>query len=191
MNQSINYSGWEARLKGQVEMSQVETLANDILIANETSANWNEPYWDIETWGIFSDHRESVPAAGQTLRQHSVPITALRLDQILSIPLPTPPSLLRSVSDGGVLFECGAQGGQLLGKPLQHLVLHVGLEGAVEVLEGIWFVHREDLCRGKVHTVSHIHVGFSVKADPCDLEWDEANLCWILCHSRNYSHDKN
>lgn len=51
----------------------------------------------------------------------------------------------RSVSDARILFECGTEGGNLLSTALQHVVLHISLEGAVEVLKGIHFVQGEDL----------------------------------------------
>lgn len=50
-----------------------------------------------------------------------------------------------SVSDSRILFESGTEGGELLSTTLQHVVLHVSLEGAVEVLKGIHFIQGEDL----------------------------------------------
>lgn len=50
-----------------------------------------------------------------------------------------------SVSDSRILFKSGTEGGELLGTALQHVVLHVSLEGAVEILKGIGFIQREDL----------------------------------------------
>lgn len=50
-----------------------------------------------------------------------------------------------SVSDSGVFFERGAESGELFRTSLQHVVLHISLEGAVEVLEGVHFVQRKDL----------------------------------------------
>lgn len=53
--------------------------------------------------------------------------------------------LLPSVSDAGIFFEGGTEGGELLGTTLQHVVLHVCLEGAVKVLKGIHFIQGEHL----------------------------------------------
>jgi len=50
-----------------------------------------------------------------------------------------------SIADPGVLLQGAAQGGDLLRTALQHAALHGRLEGAVEVLEGLRFVQREDL----------------------------------------------
>lgn len=50
-----------------------------------------------------------------------------------------------SVTDSRVLFERGAEGGELLCTALQHVVLHISLERAVEVLEGLSFIQRKDL----------------------------------------------
>lgn len=57
-----------------------------------------------------------------------------------------------SVADSRVLFERDTQGGHLLSTALQHVVLHVSLEGAVEVLKGIGFVQREDLTEDMTET---------------------------------------
>lgn len=50
-----------------------------------------------------------------------------------------------SVSDSRILFECGTEGGYLLSTTLQHVIPHISLEGAVEVLKGIHFIQGEDL----------------------------------------------
>lgn len=50
-----------------------------------------------------------------------------------------------SVSDSWILFKCGTEGGNLLSTALQHVILHISLEGAVEVLKGIHFIQGEDL----------------------------------------------
>lgn len=55
-----------------------------------------------------------------------------------------------SVSDGRVLLEGGAECGDLLGQPLHHRVLQLGLVGAVETVERIRVVHGVDL-----HTHTH------------------------------------
>lgn len=52
---------------------------------------------------------------------------------------------LPSVPDSWILFESGTKGGDLLSTTLQHVVLHVSLEGAVEVLKGIHFTQGKDL----------------------------------------------
>lgn len=53
--------------------------------------------------------------------------------------------VLPSVSNSGIFFESGTEGGELLSTTLQHVVLHVCLEGAVKVLKGIQFIQGEDL----------------------------------------------
>lgn len=50
-----------------------------------------------------------------------------------------------SVSDSRVLLQGGTECGQLLGQPLHHRVLQLGLVGAVETVEGIWIVQRVHL----------------------------------------------
>lgn len=50
-----------------------------------------------------------------------------------------------SVPDSRILFQRGTHGSDLLGTALQHVALHVGLEGAVEILEGLSFVQGKHL----------------------------------------------
>lgn len=50
-----------------------------------------------------------------------------------------------SVTDSRILFERGAEGGELFCTALQHVVLYVSLERAVDVLEGLSFIQRKDL----------------------------------------------
>lgn len=53
--------------------------------------------------------------------------------------------VLPSVSNSGIFFESGTERGELLSTTLQHVVLHVCLEGAVKVLKGIQFIQGEHL----------------------------------------------
>lgn len=58
-----------------------------------------------------------------------------------------------SISYSRILFQSGTQGGDLLSTTLQHIILHISLEGAVEVLKGIHFIQGEDLNTGKARKI--------------------------------------
>lgn len=47
-----------------------------------------------------------------------------------------------SVSDSRVLLQGGAERSNLLGQPLHHRVLQLGLVGTVETVESVWIVQR-------------------------------------------------
>lgn len=50
-----------------------------------------------------------------------------------------------SVSDSWVLLQGGAECSNLLGQPLHHRVLQLGLVGTVETVESVWIVQRVHL----------------------------------------------
>lgn len=56
--------------------------------------------------------------------------------------LQPPPVCSPSVSDSRILFQGGTERRQLLGQPLHHWVLQLGLMRAVETVKGIWIVQR-------------------------------------------------
>lgn len=60
-----------------------------------------------------------------------------------------------SVSDSRIFFESGTESGKLLSTTLQHVVLYVSLERAVEVLKGIHFIQGEDLQRATIFKITH------------------------------------
>lgn len=60
-----------------------------------------------------------------------------------------------SVSDSRIFFESGTESGKLLSTTLQHVVLYISLERAIEVLKGIHFIQGEDLQRATTFKMTH------------------------------------
>lgn len=84
----------------------------------------------------------------------SITIEKIVLSTIMSMQREAKKDALVSppVPDSRIFFEGCTEGGYLLRTTLQHVILHISLEGAVEILKGISFTQGKDLSKDHKHT---------------------------------------